>query len=231
MQQIIRIDLNGVNCYLIKNDGKFILVDTGGHMFLDKEFTNRRDELEKSLLEHGVNEHNLCLIILTHGDNDHVCNARYIREKFNSRIAMHEKDAFMVEKADPNCYKLNCKYKKPIFKLAFHLMNSKIERLMEKVYREFEVFQPDGFLQDGDDLSAYGFDGTIYLMPGHTEGSICILDSEGNLLCGDLFANNKKPSLAVNAQDFKRLKDSADKIMSHKVRMVYPGHGTPYTIS
>ncbi len=49
MQEIIRIDLDGVNCYLLKNMQRFILVDTGGHMFMDKQFNNRRDKLVRNL--------------------------------------------------------------------------------------------------------------------------------------------------------------------------------------
>ena len=41
MQEIIRIDLGGVNCYLLKNNQRFILVDTGGHMFMDRQYTDR----------------------------------------------------------------------------------------------------------------------------------------------------------------------------------------------
>ncbi len=230
MQQVIQIDLNGVNGYLLKKEEKFILIDTGGHMFLDKEFSNRRNELERALLEKGVNEHNLELIILTHGDNDHVCNAKYLRDKFHSRIAMHEGDVFMVEQAKSDCYKLNSNYQSLLLKLIFRLMNSKIQILMDKVYDEFEVFTPDLLLKDQDNLSKFGFDGIIFHMPGHTEGSICILDTQGNLLCGDLFANNKKPSLAVNAQNFSILKTSAKKIMTHHITKIYPGHGNPYEI-
>ncbi len=42
---IARIDLGGVNCYLLKAKDGFILADTGGHMVMDKTFTNRREAL------------------------------------------------------------------------------------------------------------------------------------------------------------------------------------------
>lgn len=34
MQEVIRLDLNGVNCYLLRKDKNFLLVDTGGHMLI-----------------------------------------------------------------------------------------------------------------------------------------------------------------------------------------------------
>ena len=65
MQDIIRLDLGGVNAYLLKKEEKFVLVDTGGHMFLDKVLDkvldNRRDRLKKGLAEHGVTRDNLAL--------------------------------------------------------------------------------------------------------------------------------------------------------------------------
>ena len=39
-QEIIRNDLNGVNCYLGKEGNSYILFDTGGHLTLDETFTD-----------------------------------------------------------------------------------------------------------------------------------------------------------------------------------------------
>lgn len=228
MQDIVRIDLGGVNSYLVRREERFLLVDTGGHMFLDKTYTDRREILEQRLKEQGVNENNLAMIVLTHGDNDHVCNAAYLREKFHAPIAMHSEDVWMVERRDPLCYKDNSNYESVALRLIFHLMSSRIELLMKRVYKDFQTFSPDILLEDGTDLSFYGFDGVIYHAPGHTEGSICILDGSGNLICGDLFANNKKPSLAVNARNFKQMRESAKKLLNGQVVRIYPGHGTPF---
>jgi glyoxylase-like metal-dependent hydrolase (beta-lactamase superfamily II) len=225
MQDIIRIDLGGVNCYLVKNNQRFILVDTGGHMFMDKPYDDHRGKLVSELEKNGVNESNLEMIVLTHGDNDHVCNASYLRDRFHSKIAMHSEDVYMVEKADPNCYKINSNYSSFLFKFVFKLMASKIQLLMNKVYSEFETFHTDIILKHGQSLLEYGFDGTIHHCPGHTQGSIGILDSAGNFIAGDVFANNKKPSLAPNAQDFKKMKASAQQILKLNVRKIYPGHG------
>lgn len=79
-QEIIRIDLGGVNCYLLKENSKFILFDTGGHLFMDKTFSNRREELEKELETYGCTQNNLVLIVLTHGDNDHATNAAFLKK-------------------------------------------------------------------------------------------------------------------------------------------------------
>jgi glyoxylase-like metal-dependent hydrolase (beta-lactamase superfamily II) len=48
------------------------------------------------------------------------------------------------------------------------------------------------------------------------------------LIAGDLFANNKKPSLGLNAQNFDEMKESARKILRNNVLKIYPGHGEPF---
>ncbi len=77
-QEIKRIDLNGVNSYLLKQGGSFILVDTGGHLNMDADFNNRRGMLKMQLDHAGCTPENLKLILLTHGDSDHVTNVSYL---------------------------------------------------------------------------------------------------------------------------------------------------------
>ena len=66
-QEIKIITLNSkagsVNCYLVKTDTGYILIDT--------LFPTMRDALEKELENAGCEHGNLQLIVLTHGDIDH----------------------------------------------------------------------------------------------------------------------------------------------------------------
>ena len=41
---IITIDLGGVNSYLLTVENGFVLVDTGGHLTMDKIIDNRRSK-------------------------------------------------------------------------------------------------------------------------------------------------------------------------------------------
>lgn len=91
-QEIIRIDLRGVNCYLIKTGEGFLLVDTGGHLTLDKEYSDRYTELKAALAKEGCREGSLRAVILTHGDSDHSANVVKIKNDYHTLIAMHEKD-------------------------------------------------------------------------------------------------------------------------------------------
>lgn len=227
-QEVIRIDLEGVNCYLGKAGDSFILFDTGGHLTMDKQYTNRCDKLEKELENAGCKIGNLKLIVLTHGDNDHVANAVHFRDKYDAKIAMHSGDLDLVENPTIDKVMKSFQYKSIIYKIVFLIIKNTIRKVSVKTLKDFQKFKPDIFLNEGDNLSAYGFEAEILHIPGHTDGSIGILTSEGDLICGDIFTNMKKPDTAPNAYDFKALNASVERLKNMNIKVIYPGHGNPF---
>ena len=204
------LKLASVNCYLIKTDVGFVLIDTGG--------TNRRAELEKTLKRAGCMPGNLQLIILTHGDFDHIGNAAYLRKTFGTKIAMHDGDFGMIEHGD-----MFWNRKKP---------NWFIRIIAEALFRlkKSDRMKPDLAVGDGYDLSPYGWDAQIIHLPGHSKGSIGILTSSCDLFCGDLFENTKKPALNSIMDDEEAAKASVERLKDLKVNTVYPGHGEPFSM-
>ena len=199
--------LGQVNCYLIKTDTGFILIDTGSQ--------NKRTELEKDLENAGCTPENLNLIVITHGDFDHTGNARYLREKFGAKIAMHLDDVGMAEKGDMFWNRKGNFFIKKIAPTLFRFGKS-------------ERFKPDLYLEDGDDLSEYGFNATIIHIPGHSKGSIGIITSDGDLFCGDLLENTKKPGLNSIMDDKPAADISIEKLKSLEIKTIYPGHGESF---
>lgn len=220
--------LNGVNCYLGKEDDRFILFDTGGHLFFDKQFNDRGEALEKQLSAHGCDAENLKLVVLTHGDNDHAANAARIRKKYHTKIAMHPDDLEMVDCPTTEILLRNCRYRSLLYKLTFLAMNNFLKKIIIKTLGDFESFKPDIWVDDGFDLSPYGFDAKVVHLPGHTKGSIGILTADGDLIAGDTFANTDRPAIAPNAYDFETLRSSVEKLKTMKIKTVYPGHGSPF---
>ena len=200
--------LGSVNCYLIETRTGYILIDTG--------CSNKRTYLEKELERMGCKQGNLRLIILTHGDFDHVGNANHLHERFGAKIVMHNGDSGMVERGD-----MFWNRKKPntliriIFGLFFRLSKS-------------DRFKPDLYLKDGYDLSGYGFDAKVLHTPGHSKGSIGILTTGGDLFCGDLLANVDKPELWSIIDDSAAANASVEKLKGLEINTVYPGHGKPF---
>lgn len=228
MKEIIRIDLDGVNCYLGKAEEGFILFDTGGHLIMDKEYTDRREKLCSYLDKAGCRPGNLKLIILTHGDSDHSGNAAFLREKYQTSIAMHRADTELVKGITLSKRMESFHYRSPIYRFIFRLMRKKILKITERVHTDYTPFEPDILLQDGEALQKYGLPAKVVHLPGHTPGSIGILCETGELIAGDIFVNLKKPSLAPNAADFSQMERSAHKLSKMKLSMVYPGHGEPF---
>ena len=209
--EITPIALNyffGVNSYLIKTEAGYFLIDAG--------IKNKRGQLEQELKEAGCSPGDLKLIIITHGHVDHVGNAAYLRDRYGSRIAMHAGDSAMVESGDMFIDEGGA-----LMGLAGLLM-----RVLG--LSDYERFTPDVILVDGQDLSAHGLDATVIHTPGHSEGSICIETVEGDLFCGDLFNNTKKPEKASLIQDPDKLEASVEKIAASEFGTVYPGHGEPF---
>jgi hydroxyacylglutathione hydrolase len=200
------------NAYLVRGDTGFVLVDTG--------FRFDRSRLEGELRAAGCGPGDLRLIVITHGDPDHSSNAAYVREAFGAKIAMHRAEAPAVERGDMFLSRgtppLSRRLLKPIAGL-FRL-------------RRRERFTPDLFLEDGDRLDDYGLDATVLHVPGHSAGSIAVLTADGALFSGDFLENRTRPSLATLVDDAEALKASFERVRQLDVRIVYPGHGRPFTI-
>ncbi|MEL7670920.1 MBL fold metallo-hydrolase [Methanobacterium sp.] len=156
------------------------------------------------------------LILITHGDSDHTGNAAYLRKKHTAKISMHKNDLEMVEKGDMSYNRKVNFITRIVFSLPF-IKLSKSDR-----------FIPDSYVEDGQDLSDYGFDAEVIHILGHSEGSIGILTEDGNLFCGDLLENTKKPVINSIMGDMVAVNDSFEKLRKLNINTVYPCHGKTF---
>lgn len=199
-----------VNCYLVQSNDAYFLVDTG--------LARKQSDLVQDLEAAGVRPGNLKRIFLTHGDLDHSGNSAFLRERYGASIAMHRGDLLNVQTGDMFTNKNTGLVAKTIMNLFFGITG------MSK----FTTFTPDLYLEDGQNLLNQGWDATILHLPGHSKGSICILSSNGNLFCGDLLENTKKPAVNTLGDELNQLKANAEKLKNLPIQMVYPGHGKPF---
>ena len=201
-----------VNAYLVKADDGFILIDTG--------FRSNRKQLDQALSDAGSRPGDLKLIVVTHGDPDHSSNAAYLRETYGAKIAMHKAEAAAVEQGDMFLSRgrpsLGRRMLKPLVAL-FQL-------------RKRDRFTPDLYFEDGDHLTEYGLDATILHVPGHSAGSIAVLTTDGVFLSGDFLENRTRPSVATIIDDAEALKAGFERVKKMNIRIVYPGHGKPFTL-
>lgn len=215
MIQEIKIIPLKVPCFLIKTNSGFTMIDTGD--------SSDRAALEKELDRAGVHPENLKLIILTHGDFDHAGNAAFLQGKYGVKIAMHPDDSGMVERGDQG-WKRKAKSDRVTI---FGRIIISISSLFAKSGK-FKPFKPDLYVEDGCDLSEYGFDAKVLHLPGHSKGSIGILTASGELFCGDLLMNMVKPDLHFLIDDLADFHASIEKLKNLEINTVYPGHGKPF---
>lgn len=215
--EITTVSLMAVNCYLIRTGDGFVLIDTG--------FLFRRRGIDKELEKAGCRPGSLRLIIITHADTDHTGNAVYLRDKYGAKIAMHRAEADATEKG-------NLRFNRKLNKSSTRIMAWLVFNLPFAGLSKSDRFTPDLFIEDGSDFSEYGFDARALHIPGHSIGSIGILTSGGDLFCGDLMITSRgRPVRNSLVDDLAEMNASIERLKNLDIKMVYPGHGRPFTMA
>ncbi len=84
-----------------------------------------------------------------------------------------------------------------------------------------------GYLKDGDVVRVGRRDLTVLHTPGHTEGSICLHDTE-IILSGDTaFPGGNFGRTDLPSGNWRQLVESLDRLAQLKVQVMLPGHGEP----
>ena len=83
----LRFDLN--RCYVIRGK-QSVLIDGGP--------PGKKRSFLRQLKKHNIPPHEIKLIVLTHGDFDHIGSAKYFWELSGAKIAIHENDRIYLEK-------------------------------------------------------------------------------------------------------------------------------------
>ncbi|MFZ0452109.1 MAG: MBL fold metallo-hydrolase [Ignavibacteriaceae bacterium] len=215
--QIYRIKFGINSCYLIRDEG-IIMIDGAP--------PNKLNKFQKFISNLDFPPNNIRLIILTHGDFDHVGSARDIKFITGAKIAIHENDKNNFE---------NAIYNFPpgvnLWGRVSHLLSYPITKILLK--------SPGGkadIILDNSDYPLYefGIRGKIIYTPGHTKGSVSVLLETGEAFVGCLAHNNLpfrlKPGLPIFAEDIEEVRESWKIIIQKGAKMIYPGHGDPFTV-
>jgi len=206
--------LGDVNCYLIQTGDGFVLIDTGP--------SQKRAELDAALASAGCTPGALSLIVLTHGDFDHTGNAAYLREKYGAPLAMHPGDLDMLARGN-----MFANRKSPwLVSLLAPLLVLLVGPLMG--FGRTERCTPSLTLDDGDELAAYGLEGRVLALGGHSAGSLGVLVEGGAFFCGDLLANRDQPALNELMPDPETAQSTLERLKALSIQTVYPGHGLPF---
>jgi len=209
MQKLIPIFLGGLsgNCYLLQNNDSIILVDTGSK--------SKLKQLEQTLTDHAIKIETIQLILITHGDFDHTGNCACFQNKYKIKIAIHEKDAGMIENSDMFWNRKS---------------GNKIVRMVLNTLFGIQKCIPDIKILDTSDLNEFGINAKTIHIPGHSAGSIGILTQEGDFICGDIFENTKKPKIGPIIDNKAEAESSINRIKKLTINRVFPGHGEGFEL-
>lgn len=202
MVDVHRIVSGNVNCYIVTNKDKAILIDTGRKKYREKI-------LEK------CKEYHVSLIVLTHGHMDHCQNAAYLANALRIPVAMSEKDMDMI----PDNRKQPMSAKTFLGKIVLLVSLSSFEK------DSLDVFEPTIYLKNGDNLNEYGIDAKVVELPGHTNGSIGLEIEGDKLFVGDALMNMFYPTVSMLYVDEQEMLSTAKNISELGERTIYFGHG------
>lgn len=205
MEHIQRIICGNVNCYLISNKNRAILVDTG------------REKHRQKVLD-ACRPYQVQLLVLTHGHMDHAQNAAFLSQKLNCPVAMHRADLGLLEDNMGQAL-----YASTI--LGRIVLSASIKSFQAS--DGIPAFTPAVFLDDGDSLESYGISAKVAGLPGHTDGSIGLDINRTDLIVGDALMNMFYPTVSMLYHGKQAMLESAKRIEALGPRTIYFGHGKP----
>lgn len=204
MENIKRIKCGNGNCYIVSNAENAVLVDTCREKYRDK-------------ILNACKPYNIRLLILTHGHLDHVQNAAYLAKELDVPIAMSRADVELIDNNIAQSLEAESFMGKIVLAASIKSLSTE----------KFTRFTPDVFLEEGDNLRAYGINAEILALPGHTDGSVAVDVDGKHLIVGDALMNMFYPTVSMLYHDKEVMLKSAERIENLGERIIYFGHGKP----
>lgn len=205
MKKIIEgiYQVEGVNCnvYLVEDGDTLILIDTG--------LPRSDKKIIKAIEELGRKPNDVSTIVITHFHIDHVGSLKKMKVLTGAKVAVHKADADYVSgKQSPPKPK--------------NLMLKALTSVLKATPVDIEVV-----LEEGDKVGRL----VVIHTPGHSEGSISLLDGERKVMfVGDAVRfmdgelEGAPPRFTLDAA---KAKESIGKIATFEFDIMLSGHGQP----
>ncbi len=199
------------NTHIIETSHGVIIVDAG--------MPHQARRILGKVRALGHSEKDLRLIFVTHGHIDHAGSAVALKRLTGAPIALHRDDMPLV--ATPSL-------KIPPGRNRFIQFTKHVMDTFSWI-APLETFAPDVILDDGQSLREFGLDARVVHTPGHTAGSVTIACDDGTAFVGDAILNLVRISFPLYWDDPATAFDSAHKIRALDSRVLYSGHGRPFS--
>lgn len=197
------------NSYLICTDGGNLLVDTG-----KKSSFNR---FERNISALNLGRKTIDFLILTHSHYDHCQNANSIKQKYNCKIIMSEKEAGFATLGFT-----------PIPRGTTYLTNliSLTGKKLSQRWFKYTPFIPDILVKDVLDLDNFGFGIRLLRTNGHSIGSVSVLiDNEIAIVGDEMLGVFRKSIFPPFADDIPEMINSWGELLKTGCSVFLPGHG------
>ncbi len=209
--EVITVRRAFANVHFVRQGDAAILVDAG----FDEEADGTLEMLEREGADLGA----VGAVVITHGHHDHAGGGAAIRDALGVPLIGGAGDVGM--------------FRTGALEGTLCPTDGIAERRLEaSTEGTFTPFEPD-VLVDGElDLAAYGMNGRVVSLPGHTEGSLVVVAGEavlvGDLLRGSVTGRKAHThfymcDLEDNAGDVSALLDD----IAPAATTVFPGHFGP----
>lgn len=204
--EIIRIVGGRSASYLIKSEGRNILVDSSVS-FVKSKILGRLRKLQAESLD---------LLILTHSHFDHTANAAFFQKSFNVKVLIHDDETgFLAEGVTVSPAGTNF----IIRPLMQFLQKKRISRI------NYEPCVADEIIEDNT-VPFVECNIKIIHTPGHSCGSVCIIVDDDIAIVGDtmfgIFPGTAFPPFADNTA---LLMKSWEILLKTNCRLFLPAHG------
>jgi glyoxylase-like metal-dependent hydrolase (beta-lactamase superfamily II) len=198
------------NAFLVRGR-RTLLVDTGT--------TGSAPKILKAMRQHGIQPHDLSLIVLTHMHGDHSGSAAILKQATGAPIAMSARDAAFIGRENV---------------LPHSTMNLE-GRILERLGITKGViprYQPDVLWEGEASLEPYGIDGLVFPSPGHTPGHVGIHLASAEMIAGDAFAGNpfraQEPTFPPFHHHPRMALESVKALLARRPSKIFTGHGGPF---
>ncbi len=240
MTQIQRIEVpipllaNWVNCYYI-DDSRPTLIDSGVNT------DEGLDAIRSVLAESGKGLDDLRRIIVTHGHMDHAGLAGRLAETSSAELFIHPWDVNTVTGPGPRLWQRARIFREFLGEAGVPeaLGAELIDPITLRYKSNFSAFSRYIPLKGGDVFSFDDFSLEVIHTPGHSSGSVCLLDREnGTLFSGDTLLEEVTCNPATDETEAEQIRtdqilsacrNSLELIEDLPVKRVLPGHGLPFS--
>jgi len=204
IDSIHQVDGVNANVFLVIDGKELTVIDTG--------MPRNSRKILNYVHKIGRQPSDISRIVLTHCHIDHVGSAHELVRLTNAKVAVHQEDADFVAGNKPL----------PRPKGATGMVLKAFS-----FFLKFKPVQPDIVLKENDKVGSL----TVIHTPGHTPGSICLLDTAGKVVfVGDTlrFAKGKISAPPKwGTLDMRQARLSIKKIAGLNFDVMLCGHGAP----